>query len=136
MSDATTDHNRSAPTPSPAGDGSLSHADEPIACTIGGAEVEPHLAVLARLRAAATGVERSRHGVVIRLPSSPGVRADVETFVAVEQRGCRFWGFALAEDGPDLVLRWDGPPATDTFLDRLVDHLRGRLPIDQLYGYL
>lgn len=105
----------------------------PIACSIQTDDLPDHISVLDQIRQAANDVSRTAHGVRITLPPSPGHRTLLQRFVEVESRCCPFWGIELQE-GDDLVLRWDGPPETSDFMDRLVDHLRGDAPLGALVG--
>jgi hypothetical protein len=51
-------------------------------------------------------------------------------------RCCQFWGFAIDTGEAELTLRWDGPPATDDLLDRLLSYFRGDEPITAVSGLL
>ena len=115
----------------------VTDVSEPIVCTIGDDEVEDRVAVIERLRAAATSVERTGTGLLLRFPGEhAGVAADVRRFVVDEQRCCRFWTFAVAEVAGELVLHWDGPPAAGELLDRLDALLRSDEPVELLRGAL
>lgn len=110
-------------------------ATKPIVCTIEAADIADHIDVLERLRSSANSIERTQHGVAIQLPASSAHAADARRFAAVEQRCCEFWGFDVTET-PDIVIRWDGPPETSGFMDRLVGYFEGREPIGTLFGSL
>jgi hypothetical protein len=115
----------------------VTDVSEPIVCTIGDDEVEDRVAVIERLRAAATSVERTGTGLLLRFPGDhAGVAADVRRFVVDEQRCCRFWTFAVAEAAGELALHWDGPPAAGDLLDRLDALLRSDEPVELLRGAL
>ncbi len=114
----------------------VTDVSEPIVCTIGDDEVEDRVAVIERLRAAATSVERTGTGLVLRFPRDAGVEADVRRFVVDEQRCCRFWTFAVVQGAGELVLHWGGPPAARELLDRLDALLRSDEPVELLRGAL
>lgn len=106
---------------------------KPVVCTIEVTDLPDHAALLGRLRATATGIERTPHGVLLWFPPSPDVAAEVRRFATQEKRCCQFWGFEVL-DGDKLGLRWDGPSSTAEFMDRLVGYFEGREPIDALFG--
>lgn len=97
----------------------LHDPSEPVACTLGIAEVPARLAEIESLVDRATAIERTDHGVVVRLPDEGPNAADVRRFVAAEKDCCPFWGFDVAVDGSEIVVRWDGPPEMAAFMDRL-----------------
>lgn len=108
----------------------------PIVCTIGGDEMPDRLALLERLRATTTAVERTDHGLVLCFPARDDLAADVHRFAADEQQCCRFWGFAVDTDREQVTLRWHGPPATAELLDQLVEYFRGDRPVTAVTGHL
>ncbi len=110
---------------------------EPIACTIRDDEVDDRIAVIERLRAAATSVERTETGLALRFPADDAdVEADVRRFAVDEKRCCAFWELAVVEEADTLVLRWDGPAAAGPLLDRLDALLRTDEPVELLRGAL
>ena len=108
----------------------------PIVCTIGDDEKAERIAIIERLRAAATAVERTDTGLVVQLPRTDGVRADLDRFVIDEKRCCRFWGFAVVEGADDLALRWDGPSDAASLLDVIERVLRSDEPVTTIEGLL
>jgi hypothetical protein len=107
-----------------------------VACTITNAEIPERLALLERMRAAMTALDRTTTGLLLHFPGGPDVRADLATFVVDEKRCCQFWGFELAEEPGGFALRWDGPPAVDALLDQLEMFLTTDAPISALEGML
>jgi hypothetical protein len=106
---------------------------KPLACTIEAADIPEHLARLERIRDNLQVVERTAHGVVLRLPENDENASDAAQFARDEKRCCEFWGFDVVRDG-GVALRWDGPPETAAFMDGLVEYLEGRLPIGARFG--
>jgi hypothetical protein len=113
----------------------LYDASKPIACTIEAADIPGHLELIERIRTSLESVERTPHGVILRLPHTTDNAADLRQFAVEEKQCCEFWGFDVREQ-PALTMRWDGPPQTSEFMDRLVDYLDGRAPIGPLFGQL
>lgn len=113
----------------------ISDDTAPIVCTIAGDEIPTRVALIERLRATLTAVDRTDSGLLLRFPASAEIEADVRRFVIDEQRCCRFWGFAV-DAGTELTLRWDGPPRTAELLDRLLDYFQGDQPIATVSGLL
>ena len=116
-------------------DDALYDATEPLACTINAAEVPDHIALIERIRTNMVSIERTRHGVLIHLPRNEANVADARQFATEEKQCCEFWGFDVIEQ-PALALRWDGPPETAEFMDRLIGYFEGREPIGTLFGFL
>jgi hypothetical protein len=108
----------------------------PIVCTIGDEEIPDRLDLLERLRTSVTAVERTDHGLLLRLPARDDVEADVRRFAADEQRCCQFWGFDVTATDMDVTLRWDGLPATADLLDQLLGYFRGDQPVPAVIGLL
>ena len=104
----------------------------PVACTIGDDEKTDRLALLTRLRSAATSIERTDTGLVLAFERDPAVEDDVRRFAVDEKRCCQFWGFAVVESDTSLALRWDGPPTAATLLDTIEAALRSDSPIESL----
>ncbi len=122
-----------APLDGPCGGGCGCLGEPAVVCTIGEAEVPDRTAVLERLRVAATSVERTATGLVLRFAGEPGTAADVRRFTVDEQRCCAFWRFRLAEEGDELVLHWDGPPDAAELVDRLAGLLGSDDPMGDLF---
>jgi hypothetical protein len=116
-------------------DDPLYDATKPIACTMNAVDMPDHLVLIERIRTNLDHVDRTEHGVSLRLPYTTANVDDLRRFATEEKQCCEFWGFALTEQ-PDLVLRWDGPPETTNFMDRLIDYLDGRAPMGSLLGPL
>ena len=108
----------------------------PIACTIAGDEVPDRIAVLERMRAALTSLDRTATGLVLHFPDDGAVRADLEAFAVDEKRCCSFWGFEVLDEAGGVALRWDGPPAAGDLLQRLEAFLTGDEPLASLDGLL
>lgn len=108
----------------------------PIACTIGADEIPDRLAIVERMRAAMTTMERTETGLLLQFPRQPALEADVRRFAIDEKRCCQFWGFAVLAGDDELVLRWDGPPTAGPLLDTLEAVLRSDEPIEQIEGLL
>jgi hypothetical protein len=100
----------------------LYDATAPIACTATGPELVERVAQLARWRSVLLGVERTAHGVVLRLPLE--WEHDVRRFVVDESACCGFWGFAVSVDDGSVALRWDAPPDAGPLLDQLLGVVR------------
>jgi hypothetical protein len=113
----------------------LYDATKPIACTIQAAQIPDHLARIERMRVNMESIERTQHGIVLRLPSSEANAADLRQFAADEKACCEFWGFAVTEEH-ELALRWDGPPELGDYFDKLVAYFEGRAPVGSLLGGL
>ena len=110
--------------------------DAPIACSLAPGDVPGRIALLERLRDAATVVARTPHGLRLRFPADADVEADVRRFAVDEQRCCTFWAFSVDVDPMGVMLRWDGPPAAADLLDHLHRFLLGEEPIGSLGGLL
>ncbi|MCB0965928.1 MAG: hypothetical protein KDB37_03755 [Ilumatobacter sp.] len=108
--------------------------DQPIACTIEARDIANHIDVLERIRQELTSIERTPHGVILRLPPTLANIDDLRHFATVEKQCCAFWGFELDQQPDAVQLRWDGPPDTATFMAELVGYLEGRRPIGALFG--
>jgi MerR family copper efflux transcriptional regulator len=110
--------------------------DAPIACSLAPGDVPGRIALLERLRDAATDVARTPHGLRLRFPPDAEVEADVRRFAVDEQRCCTFWAFSVDADPNCVTLRWDGPSAAADLLDHLHRFLVGDEPIGSLGGLL
>jgi len=108
----------------------------PIACTIGADEIPDRIAIVERMRASMTSLERTDTGLLLQFPREPAIEADVRRFAVDEKRCCQFWGFAVIDGDDEIVLRWDGPPSADELLDRLDALLRSDDPVESIQGFL
>lgn len=108
----------------------------PIACTIDDDEIADRIAIVERMRAAMTSIERTDTGLLLQFPREDAIGADVRRFAIDEKRCCQFWGFAVIEGDHELVLRWDGPPTAGDLLDRLDVLLRSEDPVAIVGGFL
>lgn len=108
----------------------------PIACTIGADEIPDRIAIVERMRAAMTSIERTDTGLLLQFPREDAIEADVRRFAVDEKRCCQFWGFAVLDGDDELVLRWDGPPTAGDLLDRLDALLRSNDPVESVQGLL
>ena len=108
----------------------------PIVCTIGDDEKADRIAVVDRMRAAMTSLERTGTGLLLEFPRTTSIEADVRRFAVDEKRCCQFWGFAVVEGDDELVLRWDGPPTAGPLLDTLERVLRSDEAIESIEGLL
>ena len=114
----------------------LFDASAPIVCTIGDDERTERIALLERMRAAMTALERTDTGLLLSFPRTDPVEVDVRRFAVDEKRCCQFWGFAVVEGDDELVLRWDAPADATALLERLEAVLRSDAPIDRIGGLL
>jgi len=108
----------------------------PIACTIGADEIPDRIAIVERMRASMTSLERTDTGLLLQFPREPAIEADVRRFAVDEKRCCQFWGFAVIDGDDEIVLRWDGPPSAGELLDRLDALLRSDDPVESIQGFL
>ena len=107
----------------------------PLSCSIDAGEVPERIELLEKLRLSLLEVERTEHGLLLHLADTPDTRANAEQFTVDEKQCCAFWGFAITRhDG--LTLRWDGPPRTEPFIDRLVAYFDGSAPLGSLVGII
>lgn len=124
----------SEPTPTPRTI-PLHDVTEPVVCTIDAGAIGDHLGRLERLRPALRSVTRTDTGVIVGFQDTAAIADEVKAFVATESSCCKFWGFETWTDD-ELVLRWDGPPVTAVFMDRLVGYLTGAEPIGSLFALI
>ena len=108
----------------------------PIACTITNAEIPERVALVERMRAAMTSIDRTPTGLLLHFPGNEVVRADLATFAVDEKRCCQFWGFAIDAPNGELTLHWDGPPDTAELIDRLHANFEGHEPLTADSGLL
>ena len=108
----------------------------PIVCSLNQHDMHERVQLLDRIRSALTDLERSPHGLVLRLPATDDVVADVERFAADEKRCCQFWGFAVTTTAADVTMRWDGPPDASAILDQIHRYLAGDDSVDAFAGLL
>ena len=109
-------------------------ATAPIVCTAGSDEIPTRIGQLERMRTALVHVERTEHGLLLELPNDTALEADVRRFTVDENRCCHFWGFEIGTSPDQITLRWDGPPDTADFLDRLHGYFIGNEPITAISG--
>ena len=109
-------------------------ATAPIVCTAGSDEIPTRIGQLERMRTALVHVERTEHGLLLELPNDTALEADVRRFTVDEKRCCQFWGFEIGTSPDQITLRWDGPPDTADFLDRLHSYFVGNEPITAISG--
>jgi hypothetical protein len=108
----------------------------PVVCTIGEDEKADRIAVMDRMRAAMTALERTDTGLLLQFPRRADIEADVRRFALDEKRCCQFWGFAVVDGDDELVLRWDGPETAGPLLDTLEAVLRSDERIERIEGLL
>jgi hypothetical protein len=111
-------------------------AAAPIQCTIDPGDISERIELLERLRNWLIGVERTAHGLLLHFPPEPVIEADARRFAVDEKQCCGFWGFDVSASEETLTMRWEGPPAADDILDRLLESLRGDDPISEIAGLL
>ena len=107
-----------------------------IACTIRSDEIPDRIAIVERMRAAMTSIERTETGLLLEFPRDAAIEADVRRFAVDEKRCCQFWGFAVLDGDHTIALRWDGPPTAAELLDRLDSLLRSDDPVESVQGFL
>lgn len=108
----------------------------PIACTITNAEIPERVALVERMRAAMTSIDRTPTGLLLHFPDDDAVRADLATFAVDEKRCFQFWGFAITDEATGVALRWDGPPSVAELLDGLETFFTTDAPVSTLDGLL
>lgn len=108
----------------------------PIVCTIGPDEKAERIAIINRMRASTTSIERTDTGLLLQFPRTDAIRADLDRFAVDEKRCCQFWGFAVVDGADDLALRWDGPATAGELLDRIERVLRSDEPVETIEGLL
>jgi hypothetical protein len=111
-------------------------ATAPVACTAASSEIPVRIEQVERLRRHLTGLERTEHGLLLRLPNRPDVDADVRAFTVDEKGCCAFWGFAVTSADGELTLRWDGPPDVNELFDRLFEFFDSDQPLTAFDGLL
>ena len=114
----------------------LEHATVPIACTATSEELPVRIEQIERLRSNLDRVERTEHGLLLHLPQSPAVEADLRRFTDDEKGCCAFWGFDLTTAAGELCLRWEAPPALDDYMTRLMAFFEGDEPLIATAGLL
>lgn len=108
----------------------------PIACTATSDEIPGRIDQLDVLRDRLVAFDRTGTGLVLHFDASPATAAHLQQLVRDEKGCCRFWGFEIEARSGDLVLRWDGPPAVQTFLDELDAYFRSDQPLHSFPGLL
>lgn len=111
-------------------------AEAPLACTISATEIPERTALVDRLRAALTGIERTPHGMLLRFPADAAVVADARRFALEEKRCCGSWEFEIMVADNTVTLRWDGPPDAEDLVDRLLEFLNSNQPAESFVGLL
>jgi hypothetical protein len=85
-------------------------ADEPIACSLGAADLEQRLVAIAAVGAdslIARKVDDGRH--LLRFPADGATRRRLEEIVAAEAQCCAFLDLSLSEEGGELLLSIAAP---------------------------
>ena len=111
-------------------------ATAPITCTADSDEIPERIELVERMRTYLDRIERTPHGLLLHFPARPEVDAVLRRFAIDEKRCCQFWGFAVDTHDDDLTLRWDGPPAVDEYMDRLLAYFEGDEPLTAISGLL
>jgi hypothetical protein len=111
-------------------------ATAPIACTASSEEIATRVEQIERMRAHLERIDRTPDGLLLRFPAGPGVEAELRQFAIDEKGCCQFWGFAIETAEGQLTLRWDGPPDTADFMDRLHEFFVGDEPLTATSGLL
>lgn len=84
--------------------------EEPIACTLGAADLEARLtAVRDAASAALISHEHDRSGHRLRFSSEPGTRERLEEIVRAERRCCPFLRLTLEELSGEIALSIEAP---------------------------
>lgn len=107
-----------------------------ITCSISNDEVPDRIELVERMRHNLERIERTEHGVLLHFPNRADIDTDLHRFAVDEKRCCQFWGFAINATENQLSLRWDGPPAADDLVTRLVAYFRGDEPLTTISGLL
>lgn len=92
----------------------------PIACSLGGGELEQRLAAIAKIGADSLishKLEEGRHR--LRFRAGPATQKQLEEIVAAEEKCCSFLDLSLAEEGEDLVLSIAAPRDAQAFANHL-----------------
>jgi hypothetical protein len=111
-------------------------ATAPVTCTASSDELPVRIEQIERMRAAMSRLERTADGLLLHFPDRPDVDAELRRFTVDEKGCCQFWGFAIQASDGELTLRWDGPPDTNDFMDRLQDFFEGTDPLTADSGLL
>ena len=109
--------------------------DAPVACTADGDEIPIRIEQVTRMRDDLRSIDRTADGLLLHFDPDADLEAHLERFVRDEKGCCQFWGFEIAS-GPDLTLRWDGPPDAQAFLDELLGYFTSDEPLTALSGLL
>jgi hypothetical protein len=109
--------------------------DAPIACTAKGDEIPLRIEQVTRMRDDLRSIDRTADGLLLHFPPDAELEAHLERFVRDEKGCCQFWGFEIVA-GPDLTLRWDGPPDAQPFLDELLSYFTSDEPLTAFSGLL
>ncbi len=101
----------------------------PIACSLGAAEMADRLATVAAIgQRSLVAVEGSAAAPRLRFRADPETRAELERFVAAEQRCCAFLDLSLRESGGQLELKIGSPAAGAPVVEELVAAFAGDRP--------
>ena len=100
-------------------------ATAPIACTLGGGEVQERLGQLEHLRANVRGLERTEHGLLLHFAADAELEAELRRFAVAEKGCCAFWGFDVERTPTEVTLRWDAPPAAAAIVEQLAAYFGG-----------
>lgn len=68
-----------------------------------------------------TDSERTATGLELTFADTAALRAELQTFIALERQCCGFLTFVLSPPGNRLVLSIVGPPEAQETLDRLAE---------------
>lgn len=111
-------------------------ATAPVACTATSDEIPLRIAQVERMRSNLDRIERTEHGMLLHFPNSPDIEADLRKFTVDEKGCCQFWGFDIATEPDELVLRWDAPPTLNDYITRLMTLFEGDEPLTADSGLL
>lgn len=111
-------------------------ATAPIACTASSDEIPTRIHQIEHMRANLDRIDRSPDGLVLHFPNRADIHAELRQFATDEKGCCQFWGFAIESSDSELILRWDGPPDTTDFMDRLHAFFVGDEPLTADSGLL
>ncbi len=100
--------------------------EEPIACTLAGAErLERRHRWEQLCRRSFTELTRTAEGVTLSFAENPIVEAELRSLVTLERDCCSFARWVLSADGGQLVLRVSAPPDAVAAVQALVTAAAG-----------
>ena len=108
----------------------------PIVCTAASDEISERIGQIEEMRANMDRLERTPDGLLLHFPARPDIDVELRQFAVDEKGCCQFWGFEVTTAGDVLTLRWDGPPDTAEFMDRLHAFFGGDEPLTESSGLL